>query len=152
MEQYERLQDIGSFGLSVSIKFDMFKAKLGDGYRKSALISSSLGTRSWKLVYKTLPGTMDNPIQVTDVLLQSRADYIWDLFCRCKAGGDLPIIIVCPRNGKDYCAVFEEDELTYEMFSTKLFSSGLSLGQYRTKGLKTLEDGSLGVSDNPDRI
>lgn len=151
-EQYERLKDIGSYGLTCSLGFAFLKAPLGDGFRKSALIGSVLGTRSWKLIYKVLPDAPNGGFLTNTGEIQSRAVYLWDLFYSCKAGGDLPLIITCPRDGKDYLAVFEDDVLSYEMFSHRLFSTGLNLSQYRAQEINTLEDGSLGASDNPDRI
>lgn len=150
--EYERLKDIGSFGLTCSIGFAFLKAQFGDGFRKSALVGSAAGTRSWKLVYKTLPDTRDGGFLTNAGEIQSRANYLWELFCSCKAAGDLPDIITCPRDGKDYMAVFDDDALSYEMFSHRLFSTGLNLSQYRAQEINTLEDGSLGASDNPDRI
>jgi hypothetical protein len=151
-EEFERLQEIGSFGLSCSIGFDILEADYGDGYDDSALVGSTEGTRGWQLVYKVLPGTMDSPVEVSDAELQSRADYLWNFFCRHKAGGNTSFTITCPRDGKDYLAKFVEHEMTYEMFAVKLFSTGLQLRQRRERGVATLDDSSLGESENTDRI
>ena len=150
--QLEHLQEIGSFGLTCDIEFSILEIDYGDGYDDSALIGSSLGTRSWRFLYKVLPGTMDSPVQVGAATLQSRADYIWDFFCRRKAEGNGSFTLTCPRDGKRYLAKFVDHKLSYEMFMTKLFSSGLSIKQRRERGVNVLEDGSLGEFENPAAI
>jgi hypothetical protein len=153
MSELEELKEIGSFGLTCDIAFSILEIDYGDGHDDSSLVGSSLGTRSWKLVYKTLPGTMDSPVQVTDALLESRADYLWNFFCRRKAEGNSSFILTCPRDGKRYLAKFVEHKLSYEMFATKLFSSGLSIQQRREAGVSMDVDGSLGAdTGNPDAI
>ena len=151
-EAYERLQYIGSFGLTCEIGFDILEAEFGDGYDASALVGSDQRLRGWRLVYKVLTGTMDSPIQVNVSELESRADYLWNFFQRRKVEGNSSFIITCPRDGKDYLAKFVDHKLSYEMFATKLFSSGVVLQQRREKGVNTLEDGSLGLRENPDVI
>src|ERR1051325_1913681 len=123
--EYERLETIGSFGLTCAIGFDILEASFGDGYEDSALVGSSEGTRSWKLVYKVLPGTLDESAQGGTFSLQSRADYLWEFFCLRKSEGNASFWITCPRDGQDYLAKFVEHTLSYEMFMVKLYSTGL---------------------------
>jgi hypothetical protein len=153
--EYERLQKIGDFGLTASIRFEMVSRRMGRGRRRTVLFGDRTGLRSWKLVYKVLPDTQDGPVQTTPAELESRANYIWNLFCRSKTGHadvDRPVIVTCPRDGKDYLAVFTDHELSYEMFMAKLYSSGLQLEQTTRPDVNTLPDGSLGEPGNPDEI
>src|SRR5947209_11605299 len=102
---YERLKLTGSFGLEVSIRLEMVTRRLGGGRRRSVLYGSRAGLRSWKLVYKVLPDTMDSPVETNPATIESRANYLWNLFMRCKTGYediDRPLIITCLRDGKDY--------------------------------------------------
>jgi hypothetical protein len=152
---YERLQLIGSFGLTASLRFEMVTRKMGRGRRRSVLFGDRSGLRSWKLVYRVLNDTMDSPVPTTAALIESRADYLWNLFQRCKTGYDdvdRPFIITCLRDGKDYLVCFADNELSYEMFMTKLYSSGLTLEQTSRPDVNTLPDGSLGEATNNAEI
>jgi hypothetical protein len=153
-EDYERLLDIGSFGLAESWGVQMIHHKMGAGRRRSILVGSRAGERKWRFVYKLLPDTMDGAIQTTDVLIESRAMYIYRLFIRSKVGHEdvnRPIYVTSPIDGKDYLAVFVDDEISFEMFATKLFSSQLQLEQARVPGLN-VGGNDFGTSENPERI
>src|SRR2546423_10338499 len=119
-EEYELLQNIGSFGLVEGLGFQFVHHKMGAGYRRSILIGSREGERYWRLIYKVLPGTLDGAIWRNQQTLQeSRADYLWNLVVRCKTGYqdvNRPVRIKSPRDGKEYLAVFEDDFIEYEMF------------------------------------
>jgi len=52
------LLEIGDFGLSEEIDFRILEFSFGDGYEDSALVGSTEGTLSWKLVRKVLPGVL----------------------------------------------------------------------------------------------
>jgi hypothetical protein len=152
---YERLQEIGSFGLSEAGRVDEILHNLGGGFYRSILIGPRQPLRRWTFVYKVLPGTMDGPVQTTEELLESRADYLWNIFFRSKFGypdTNRPIIVTSPRDGKDYLAIFKDSELSYEMFMTKLFRSQVELREVRVRGVSTLEDGSQGESGNNAEI
>jgi hypothetical protein len=130
--EYEHLELLGSFGLEVEIDFPgTLEADFGDGYERSARTGHPDGLRSWRLVYKVLPGTLDNAPESGPLSLQSRADYLWDFFIRHKSAGNRPFIVTCPRDGQEYLAKFLDRKLTYTLFATKLFSSGLALRQRR---------------------
>jgi phage-related protein len=135
MPDYERLEVIGSFGLSCVIGFDILEASFGDGYEDSALVGSSEGTRAWKLVFKVLPGVLDRSTQGGTFTIESRADYLWDFFVRRKAEGNSSFWITCPRDNQDYLAKFVEHTLSFDMFMIKLFSTGLSLQQRRERAV-----------------
>jgi hypothetical protein len=150
--QFETLKEIGNYGLSEGISFTILEIDYGEGYDDSALIGSDQGTRNWRLVFKSLLGTLDYPVQLNSGDLQSRADYIWDFFCRHKAAGNKSFRMVSPRDGKVYLAKFLEHTLTYEMFAIKLFSTGLVIQQRRERGVNESEDRSIGSVENPDQI
>lgn len=149
--EFERLQDIGSFGLDCGVEFAVVRQTLGDGYSHRLTIGSTSGVPDWKLIYKTLPQTLDSPVTVgTD--LQSRADYLWNFYCRHMARNSRSFIITDPRSGKDYLVGFAENRLTYQLFAVRLFSSGVALEYRREPGVATLDDGSLGTLENPNVI
>lgn len=139
----ETLLEIGNFGLSTGIRFELVEQEMGDGYDYSILTGSSAGLRSWALVFKVLPGTLDGGIDLGDEV-QSRADYLWNFFLRRKAEANSSFKLVDPKDGKSYLVKFLEHELSYEMFAGQLFSSGVKLVQRREVGVNTLDDGSLG--------
>ena len=147
----ETLQEIGNFGLSTSIAFSIIEQELGDGYDTSILTGSSAGLRSWALVMKVLPQTLDGGL-FHGSELQSRADYLWDFFCRHKALGNASFELVCPKDDKRYLVKFADHELSYELFAVRLFSSGVKIVQRREVGVPTLDDGSLGLVESTDVI
>jgi hypothetical protein len=145
---YERLKITGSFGLDVSIHLEMSTIDLGGGRRRSRLYGTRSGLRAWKLVYKVLPGTMDGAVETDLGELEAQADYLWNLFLRSKTGYDdidRPIIITCLRDGKDYLVCFKDNSLTYTLFMTKLYATGIELVQTTRPDVNTLADGSLGA-------
>jgi hypothetical protein len=151
MPERETLLEIGNFGLSTGIKFDLVEQEMGDGYDFSILVGSSAGLRFWSMVFKVLPGTLDGGI-MRGTELQSRADYLWDLFCRMKAAANASFYLICPKDNKKYLVKFAEHELAYEEFAFQLFSSGVKVLQRREVGVNTLDDGSLGQSEGSDSI
>ena len=153
----EHLDYIGAFGLDVEIEFAILELDYGDGYDDSSLVGSTQGTRSWRLVFKVLPATFDGAIpvapEIDSRMLQSRADYLWDFFCRHKARGNASFSLTCPKDEKKYLGKFVEHKLTYTLFMTKLFSSGVLIRQRREAGVSVDVDGSLGPdTSNPDVI
>src|SRR3954451_16051029 len=137
MSDFETLLDIGSFWVTEEVEFRVLEFSYGDGYGDSALVGSSEGTRAWKLVYKLLPGHIGQaPGGVFSA--QSRADYLWDFFCRHMAAGNKSFKLISPRDDRMYLAAFAETKLSYEMFMSKLFSSGVSLKQRREPGVVLL--------------
>lgn len=145
-----RLQLIGSFGLRAEIEFAELVMQLSLRRRAAVEVDDSRGVRSWQLVYKALPGTLDGPVTLDSGDARSRADYLWDFFCDRKGGGGpQSFILTCPRDGKDYLGVFTDPKLSYEMFTVRLFSTGLGIIQVDEPDVNTLEDGSLGDTDGP---
>jgi hypothetical protein len=127
------LLDVGSFGFTEAISFRVLEFSYGDGYEDSALIGSTDGTRSWKLTYKVLPG-FKGQAQGGVFSAQSRADYLWNFFCDRMAAGNESFKFISPKDGKLYLAAFAETTLSYELFMTKLYTTGISLKQRREKG------------------
>jgi hypothetical protein len=152
---FERLQTLGSFGLTFSKRFEIVSRRMGRGRRRSLLYGDRAGLHSIKLVFKTLPDTMDRPVETTPAQIETEANYLWNFFCRSKTGYDdidHPFVVKNLRDGKDYLCVFTGNEISYEMFMTKLYSSGLDLEQVTLPDVNTLDDGSLGEADNPQEI
>ncbi|HEV7376903.1 MAG TPA: hypothetical protein VGN95_19460 [Pyrinomonadaceae bacterium] len=144
---YEKLQTLGFFGLSIAIRYEIITRRMGAGRRRSLLYGSRAGLLAWKLVFKVLPDTIDGQIEVSPTHIESRANYLWNFFCRSKTGYediDHPFIITCPRDGKGYYVVFSDNEISYEMFMTKLYSTGLQLEQVTIPGESLLPDASIG--------
>jgi hypothetical protein len=128
------LLDVGSFGFTEAISFRVLEFSYGDGYEDSALIGSTDGTRSWKLTYKVLPG-FRGQTQGGVFSAQSRADYLWNFFCDRMAAGNESFKFISPKDGRLYLAAFAETTLSYELFMTKLFTTGISVKQRREKGV-----------------
>jgi len=151
-EEFERLQEIGSFGLTCEGEAAIFECEYNDGYDDSAIANSDQLTLGWKLVFKVLPGTKDNGFLNNAGEIESRADYLWNFFLRRKQEGNSSFIIECPRTRKLFLAKFAEHRISYEMFATCLYSSGLTLKQRRERGTELNPDGSLIVTENPQVI
>ena len=145
---------LGSFGLKRSKHYARVLITMGLRRRISVQVDDPRGVLRWHLVYKVLPGTLDSPIQLepNDPLAAwlgkfgpiSRAAYVFEFFCMMKASAVSTFIITCLFDGKNYLVEFEDDELTYEMTATQLFTSGVNLVQVDEPDMNTLDDGSLG--------
>lgn len=118
-----------------SIEFNELENDLGDSYYDQMLYGSETGNRAWALTLPTLPdGTLDgNTVTGINGETLSRAEYIWDLFCETKVTGD-PFVFQDPRNGQYYLVRFAESRLTLERMLTKLYSTGITLKQWRQDG------------------
>lgn len=149
--EFEKLQTIGSFGLECGIEFAVIRQQLGDGYSNRLTTGSSAGVRDWSLVYNVLPDTLDGGIMLGTELL-SRAKYLYEFFCRHMAQSSKSFIITDPLTGRDYLAGFAENRMSFKLFAVKLFSTGVALEYRREPGVATLDDGSLGLIENPDVI
>jgi len=128
------LLDIGDFGLSEQIDFRLVEFSYGDGYEDSALIGSTEGTHSWKLVFKVLPGFVGQETS-GPLSAESRADYLWNFFCDRMAAGNDSFKFISQSDGRMYLAAFADKSLSYEMFLTKLYTSGIGLKQRRDAGV-----------------
>ena len=126
--------EIGDFGLTEDIDFRILEFSFGDGYEDSALVGSSEGTLSWKLTFKVLPAILGEQ-RSGPLSAESRADYLWNFFCDRMSAGNESFKFFSPRNGKLYLAAFADTKLSYEMFMTKLYTSGVSLKQRREPGV-----------------
>lgn len=141
-----------SYGIERSIEFAQIVIPMGLRRRIKVVVDDPRGVLSWQLVYNVLPGTLDTPVETDAGVLQSRADYLWQFFCARNGSSPRSFIITDLFDGKDYLVEFADSKLTYKMFAAKLFSSGLTLIQLDEPDVPTLEDGSLGSSENPDQI
>lgn len=129
-EGFELLQTKGSFGCVESISHAVLNADFGDGYEQTALIGSQTGLRSWRLKWDVLAQVLraQNPFFDNEELNQ--ADYLWDFYCRARALGQ-PFVIQSSRNGQYYLAKFVDENLSYELFACRLYTTGLALTQRR---------------------
>lgn len=133
---FERLLFQGDFGWTEEIEFQVLEADYGDGYDDGALIGSTEGTRSWKLTYKVLhSGINATPGEPAIFSAQSKATYLWNFFCRQMSQGNKSFIIRSLKDGKDYLAAFVDKKLSYEMFASRLYTTGVQLKQRRERGV-----------------
>src|SRR3954463_5588142 len=134
----QTLLDVGSWGLTEAIAFRVLEFSYGDGYESSALVGSTEGTLAWKLTWKVLPGFLGQAAGGV-FSASSRADYLWNFFCDRMAAGNESFKIISPRSGRMYLAAFAETTLSYEMFMTKLYTTGISLKQRRENGVSAFD-------------
>jgi hypothetical protein len=151
MPEFPRLQFTGSYGFDCEVAFAIIRQELGDGYGNRLLTGSSAGIPGWRLAMNVLPGTPDGGIEVAGDII-SREKYIWDFYIARGAEASGSFILTDPRSGRDYLVGFAENKLSYKNFGIKLYSTGLPLEYRREPGVPTLEDGSLGLMENPDSI
>lgn len=156
---YETLLCIAE-GLSVTQGFDLVKFIKPGGYRDPAFNTGhSDGLLRFALKFNFLPKTTGgmNGYGVNPGAelggLQSRADYLWRFFTRHKQQGDKPFILEGELPGLTgvhrMSVVFAEDEMSYELFAVRMFSTGLQLEQYREDGEPT---GQFFEFQNPAQI
>lgn len=130
---------------SVTQSFDLVKFIKPGGYRDPAFITGhSEGLMRFSLKFNYLPKTTGgvNGYGVNPGAelggLQSRADYLWNFFKRHKQQGDKPFILETELPGEAgvqrISVVFADDEMPYELFAVRMFSTGLALEQYREDG------------------
>ena len=149
-----RLKHLGHFSLSVALRHVTVVIQMSLRRRIEVTVDDTRGVRSWRLTFKSLPGTLDGPIELdgdegigaAETFL-SRADYIWYFFNARKGGEVKSFFITCPRDGKVYLVVFADTEITFEAFAVRLYSSGLTLVQLDEADVPTLEDGSVDTEE-----
>lgn len=149
-QAFPRLEYVVLDSHECKIAFSVFEASFGDGYGAGALVGSPDGLISGRLSYGHLARYPHR--QTGRFSREAVADYIWDFFCARMREGNSPFIIRFARDKKDYLVAFTETELTYREFKQRFYQTGLAYQQRRVKGVSTLADGSLGVSENPDVI
>lgn len=139
--EYEKLQYLGDYGLTISISFDLLKFPKPGNYREPAINTGhSEGTLEFALKFdfltKSLAGGFDPGQDLGG--LQSRADYLWNFFVRHKQAGDKPFTAECEMPGRlgkvENLFVFADDRMDYTLFAARIFSTGLKLEQARVEG------------------
>lgn len=136
---------LGDFGIRRTIRFARITIPMGLRRRISVLVDDSRGALRWQLKYKTLNDTLDGPITLPNGQTVSKATYVWLFFNEMKASETNTFIINCLTDGLDYLVEFEDDEMTYEMTATRLYTTGINLIQVDAPDVVTLNDlhGSL---------
>jgi hypothetical protein len=121
------------------------------GYFETSVIGHPSGLRTWSLRYPALkkelmvqPDDGGEPVP--------RDQYIWDFVEWSKGGGNLPFVMKCPRDGKDYLCVFKENKLSMRLVDESLRTTGLVVQQVFVRGVSFNDDGSLGEQTNTDEI
>lgn len=138
---YETLQWLGNLDLQFTWNVSLVKFKYPGSYREPAInVGHSDGDWGMKLVFSVLSKSLAPGIDPGAQFggLQSRADYLWEFYRRHKLGGDKPFIVECEFPGskglRQFLMVFAEDNISYQAFAVRLFSSGLALEQARVRG------------------
>ncbi len=143
--EYEQLLWIGNFGLRWTRSVQLVKFGYPGGYADPAInVGNPDGDWALELRYNPLPQS-NGPSLLVDPGEQyggpqTRADYLWRLWERCKLGGDKPITVkaTAPGTGpiyeREFQMRFEADELTLELVSCALYSGGVRLVQARSRG------------------
>jgi hypothetical protein len=147
------LKHLGSFGMRRTLRYARVKLQMGLRRRINVRVDDSRGVFRWVLTYKVLPDTRDRMIQLepddplalylNSIEPLSRGQYIFYFFQMVNSGEVSSFIITCLFDGKKYLVEFEDDELTYEMIATKLYTTGLNLVQVDQPDVATMTDGSL---------
>ncbi|MDT5061533.1 MAG: hypothetical protein QOH63_1992 [Acidobacteriota bacterium] len=151
-QSYKKLLYRGNFEVVCEIDFSesLLSARYAGGYHETAVIGSPNGLRTWRLKYTALHKNVLLNFPGSEPM--SREEYIWQFFCNSKGSGNLPFILTCPRDSKDYLGIFKEDALSFTLIDQFLRTTGLTIEQCFVRGTNTLSDGSLGDSSNPDQI
>jgi hypothetical protein len=150
---YDRLQTDGFRFTQTMVSVGLLTADFGAGYGAGALIGSPTGQRAWSITIAALPDSTDQAPEVDE---QTRAAYLWSFFQASKAADDEPFWIRDPKDGLLYLACFTDHALSYEVFCTKVFSTGLALRQERVfgvvspaiEGFAILDNEGLAILDN----
>jgi hypothetical protein len=134
---YETLQYIGSFDLEiVANSLGDIVIPHGGAMYEFFKLDSPYGQRGLNLKFKVLPQS-GSLIDAGDVYggCPNRFDYIWGIYQRNRVQGIKPIIVTGPDDVVDRFYYFTEAQLSFNMFSSKMFSSGVKLMQINLPGI-----------------
>lgn len=120
---------------NIGIGFSELENELGGGFYSQMLYGSENGERFWKL---TLPTLSDGTAKATYTSINGETgltpqEVLWDLYCEQKVSG-VPFMYQCPRSRRYYLVRFADSNLTYERLLIALYSTGLTIKQWRIKG------------------
>lgn len=121
----------GDFDLVEEIEFGEIERNYGKSYSTILRTGHSDGDLSFKLTYKTLSNSGGQAItDPEDSTAKAPARYVWEFFVRRKQDG-AAFNVKDPRTGSLVLVKFAERKLSYTLFAVRLFSSGISLKQFR---------------------
>jgi hypothetical protein len=142
---YPQLQTDGFLFMQTSVAVQLLTADFGAGFGAGALIGSPDGLRGWNVKIAALP---DSTGQTPAVEAQTRAAYLWSRFQASKAADNEPFWIHDLRDGKFYLAAFVDHLLSYDVFCSRVYSTGLALRQERVRGvISPVPDLQLAILD-----
>lgn len=148
---FERLITEGFRFESISIRGAGLYANYGDGYGEGVRIGHPEGLITWKVRIDVLPDTQDFLINAGEYGLQTRYQYLWDLYVRHNvANFRKPLWLRDPKSGRDYLVEIVEEELDYQLLCLTASSTGLTLRQRRVFGQST--PGDPVTMENTDSI
>lgn len=127
---------LGGYGATVGIRFDEIVREMAVGYDKSELVGATAGVLLIKLNLDFLDDS--GVLTVVDVENSSAvtnwSQYIWKFFIRRKQDGDpFYVSFIDPATGAAETTKlfkFVDQQIDYNWFQFKLYSTGLQLRQY----------------------
>jgi hypothetical protein len=126
----ERLRTTGFLFTRTEIAAAVLSADYGDAYRSpGAVIGAQI--RNWTAKVDVL--TDDPAYGLIEGL--ARAEYLWQFWQARKAADDEPFLLHDYKDDLYYLASFTEDELTFEMLCSQVFSTGVQFRERRIAGL-----------------
>jgi len=126
----ERLLTTGFLFTRTEIGGAVLSADYGDAYRSpGAVIGAQI--RAWTAKIDVLP---DDPARGL-IAGEARASYLWDFWQARKAADDEPFILHDYKDDLYYLVSFTEDELTFEMLCSQVYSTGVQFRERRIAGL-----------------
>lgn len=126
----ERLRTTGFLFTRTEIGSAVLSVDFGDAYRSpGAVIGAEL--RKWTARVEVLP---DDPLRGL-VEGQSRASYLWDFWHTSKAADDAPFWLHDYKDDQFYLVSFVDDELSFEMLCSLVFSTGVEFRERRIAGV-----------------
>ncbi|HYG78929.1 MAG TPA: hypothetical protein VD861_00995 [Pyrinomonadaceae bacterium] len=148
MNDFERLDQTGFIITDTTINYagTRLTGNYGSGYKDTAIIGLPL--REWTVQIDVLPA-LDRYSIVHDGGRETRADYLWNFYCR-QMDADNLFRIIDQKDGKEYLVEFVDEQLTYEVLTRVLYATGLQLKQRRVKGVEGVSAPGAGI--NPDSI
>lgn len=121
----------GGFGIEVAIEFGEIERNYGKSYSTVLRTGHTDGDLSFKLTYDILANSGGQAItDPEDSIAKAPARYVWEFFVRRKQDG-AAFNVKDPRTGNLVLVKFAEKKLSYTLFAVRLFSSGITLKQFR---------------------
>lgn len=138
----QTLKIFPSYGADIERTFDVIPRSFGDGYDNSVVVGNSTGLIFYRLRFDYLHYSTDqlSVLDPEDSVTKNWPRYLWDFFARriidgeafnIKYDTDVYNLVNDTTTGTALLVKFVDTRISYNQFTFKLYSTGLTLRQWR---------------------